>query len=116
LLSIVPNDGQLIILSASGCDHQDDPTDEGDDPQQTTDNIQRGNGAKHPRQDAHHTKENEGLPCVEADKALLFLQQNKDEACDPTANVAEPAVRALNPIEVLSSAQISSKKEGSYGC
>jgi hypothetical protein len=58
--------------------------------------------AEHRRHRAHRAEEDEGLHRVEAHKAILPLQQEEDQSCDPAAKVAQqPAAGARMPIEVL---------------
>src|SRR5437764_2563549 len=89
--SIIADDGQLVVSAASCCNHQDNPADEGDEPQPVTDEAKKGDLAEHGRHHAHRAEEDEGLHRVEAHKAILPLQQEEDQAGDPAAKVAQPA-------------------------
>src|SRR5205823_14202239 len=89
--SIIADDGQLVVSAASCFDYQDNPADEGDEPQPGTDGAKQGDVAEHGRHQAHRAEEEEGLHRVEAHKAILPLQQEKDQAGDPAAKVAQPA-------------------------
>src|SRR5947209_14194111 len=89
--SIIADDGQLVVSAASCFDYQDNPADEGDEPQPGTDEVKEGDVAEHGRHNAHRTEEDEGLHRVEAHKAILPLQQEEDQAGDPAAKVAQPA-------------------------
>src|SRR5947209_4665526 len=89
--SIIADDGQLVISAASCFDDQDNPADEGDEPQPGTDEAQEWDVAEHGRYHAHRAEEDEGLHGVEAHKAILPLKQEKDQAGDPAAKVAQPA-------------------------
>src|SRR5207244_10037269 len=88
---IIADDGQLVVSAASSFDDQDHPADEGDEPQPGTDEAKQGDVAEHGRHHAHRAEEDEGLHGVEAHKAILPLQQEKDQASNPAAKVAQPA-------------------------
>src|SRR5437016_10049425 len=88
--SILADDGQLVVSAASCCNHQDNPADEGDEPQPGTDGAKQGDVTEHGRHHAHRAEEDEGLHRVEAHKAILPLQQEEDQAGDPAAKVAQP--------------------------
>src|SRR5947209_20470898 len=90
LFSIIADDGQLVVSAASCFDDQDNPADEGDEPQPGTNEAQEGDVAEHGRHNAHRAEEDEGLHRVEAHKAILPLQQEEDEAGDPATKVAQP--------------------------
>src|SRR5712692_3642520 len=89
--SIIADDGQLVVSAASCFDYQDNPADEGDEPQPGTDKAKEGDVAEHGRHHAHRAEEDEGLHRVEAHKAILPLKQEEDQASDPAAKVAQPA-------------------------
>src|SRR5438876_5975651 len=86
--SIIADDGQLVVSAASCFDDQDNPADEGDEPQPGTDEAKQGDVAEHGRHNAPRAEEDEGLHRVEAHKAILPLKQEKDQASDPAAKVA----------------------------
>src|SRR5947209_13024578 len=89
--SIIADDGQLVVSAASCFDYQDNPADEGDEPQPGTDEAKQGDMAEHGRHHAHRAEKDEGLHRVEAYKAILPLKQEEDQAGDPAAQVAQPA-------------------------
>src|SRR5947209_4573690 len=89
--SIIADDGQLVVSAASCFDYQDNPADEGDEPQPGTDEAKQGDMAEHGRHHAHRAEKDEGLHRVEAHKAILPLKQEEDQAGDPAAKVTQPA-------------------------
>src|SRR5437763_6271787 len=92
--SIIADDGQLVVSAASCCNHQDNPADEGDEPQPVTHEAKKGDVTEHGRPHAHDTEEDEGLHRVEAHKAILPLKQEEDQAGDPATKVAQPTGKA----------------------
>ncbi len=73
-LSIVTYHRELVVPAPVGRNHQDNPADEGDEPQPGADESKEGNVVEHRCYNGDGTEENDGLHRVEAHKAILPLQ------------------------------------------
>ena len=87
-VSEVTNQWQPVVLSPMGLDHQDNPTNEHNQPERASYRAKEWQVATHPFQGAEHAKEQERLHRMEAHKAAVPLQQEKDESAYPPEEIA----------------------------
>ena len=90
LLGNITKQGELVVPAPVRRHHQHDPSDETDQTHDPAEPEERkGEEAAYPPQDAHRPEEQDRLRGVEADKAIVPLEQEEDQASHPAEEVAE---------------------------